>query len=100
MTARFLEGIDRGSQAAQFAADYAAVAAQRTLKAIGTFAGQATRFGVTVYFQYIPRALARARAALARLPGQAALLRLLDGPLDAAWRHVRSPGSGGGGGPE
>lgn len=83
MTARYLQGIGGSSRASGFAADYAVVATQRTLKAVGTFAGQATRFGVTRYLDYIPRALDRARAALARLPEHAPLLRLLEGPLAA-----------------
>ena len=78
MTARFLDGIARSACAAEFAQEYAAVAAQRLLKAAGTFAGQATRFGVDRYLTYIPRALARARAMLARLPEHAALLRAVE----------------------
>ena len=78
MTARFLEGIARSGRAAEFAMDYAAVAAQRLLKAAGTFAGQATRFGVDRYLVYIPRALARARAMLERLPEHQALLRAVE----------------------
>ena len=78
MTARFLDGISRPRRAPEFAAEYAAVAAQRLLKAAGTFAGQQTRFGVDRYLVYIPRALARARAMLERLPEHQALLRAVE----------------------
>jgi aminoglycoside/choline kinase family phosphotransferase len=78
MTARFLDGICRPGRAPEYAAEYAAVAAQRLLKAAGTFAGQQTRFGVDRYLVYIPRALARARAMLERLPEHHALLRAVE----------------------
>lgn len=75
MTTRFLRGISRSGRAREFAVEYRAVAAQRLLKAVGTFAGQATRFGVDRYLVYIPRALARARAMLEPLPEHRGLLR-------------------------
>jgi aminoglycoside/choline kinase family phosphotransferase len=78
MTARFLAGIGRGGRGSEFAAEYAAVAAQRLLKAAGTFAGQAARFGVDRYLAYIPPALARAHAMLARLPEHRGLLRAVE----------------------
>jgi aminoglycoside/choline kinase family phosphotransferase len=78
MTARFLDGISRPGRAPEFAAEYAAVAAQRLLKAAGTFAGQQTRFGVDRYLVYVPRALERARAMLERLPEHHALLRAVE----------------------
>ena len=57
------------------------VAAQRTLKAVGTFAGQAMLRDNRSYLGFIPRAMANARRALARLPELSGLLQLLEGPL-------------------
>lgn len=81
MTLRFLEGIGRADQAETFAEEMAAATAQRTLKAVGTFAGQANRFRRERYLPYIAPALASARVALARLPRLQPLSRLLEGPL-------------------
>ena len=81
MRERFLAGIARADRAREFERDFAEVAAQRTLKAVGTFAGQATRFGVERYLEYIPRALARAGEALEHLPELAPLGELLQGRL-------------------
>ena len=65
----------------RFDSDYALVAAQRSLKAVGTFAGQAMLKGNRSYLGFIPRAMAHARRALARLPELSGLLQLLEGPL-------------------
>jgi aminoglycoside/choline kinase family phosphotransferase len=78
---QFLAALPRRPATEEFRRDYARVAAQRTLKAVGTFAGQAMRFGNRDYLRYIPRALACARRALADLPDHAGLLELLEGPL-------------------
>ena len=81
MTGRFLAGIGRADRSAAFNEEMAAATAQRTLKAVGTFAGQAHRFQVKRYLPYIPPALASARRAIAGLPGLEPLGQLLDGPL-------------------
>jgi aminoglycoside/choline kinase family phosphotransferase len=67
--------------AGSFDEDYALVAAQRTLKAVGTFAGQAMQKDNRSYLAYIPRALDCARRALAGAPRFSGLLQLLEGPL-------------------
>jgi aminoglycoside/choline kinase family phosphotransferase len=77
MQERFLAGVGRAERADAFRRDLAEVTAQRTLKAVGTFAGQATRFNVVRYLEYIPRALDRAAAALGELPEHAGLGDLL-----------------------
>lgn len=84
MVERFLLGIDRRADADAFSEHYAWVAAQRTLKAIGTYAGQATRFRNESYLRYIPPALASARESLSSLQGMSGLDALLAGPLDRA----------------
>ena len=80
MRRRFLDGLGEAAPS-DFEDAYSAAAAQRTLKAVGTFAGQATRFGVRSYLRSIPRALSCARRALAARDDQGELLHLLEGPL-------------------
>jgi aminoglycoside/choline kinase family phosphotransferase len=60
-----------------FARRFHAMAAQRTLKALGTFGFQASARGNPAYLAYVPRTLARARAALAAWDGGARLRSLL-----------------------
>lgn len=67
---------------------YHRAAAQRTLKAIGTFAAFAAR-GVDRHLPLIPPTLRRAREHLARLPEAAALAP----KLAALWEPVESGGS-------
>jgi aminoglycoside/choline kinase family phosphotransferase len=81
MKARFVAALPWQPAVDSFEGDYALVAAQRTLKAVGTFAGQAVIKGNRSYLDFIPRALAHARRALARLPELSGLLQLLEGPL-------------------
>jgi aminoglycoside/choline kinase family phosphotransferase len=82
MKQRFVAALPPGCPSAEsFEDDYAAVAAQRTLKAVGTFAGQATQKGNRSYLAYIPRAMARARRALDGRPAFTRLLELVHGPL-------------------
>jgi aminoglycoside/choline kinase family phosphotransferase len=57
---------------------FEAVALQRDLKAIGTYGYQATARGKRFYLEYVPRAVALARRAMARLPGAAALFSLFE----------------------
>ncbi len=78
---RFLAGLPRRLDREAFEQDYAVVAAQRTLKAVGTFAGQSTLFGNQAYLDSIPRALACARRALKHLPEYKPVLDLLEGSL-------------------
>jgi aminoglycoside/choline kinase family phosphotransferase len=84
MVDRFLRGLDRRPGADAFHEHYAWVVAQRMLKAVGTFAGQATRFRNESYLRYIPPALARARESLASLEGMSPLSTLLADRLDRA----------------
>ncbi|MCZ6747100.1 MAG: phosphotransferase [Acidobacteria bacterium] len=61
-----------------------AVAAQRLLKAAGTFAAQKVLYGRSSYLAYLPAALTRARAALQRHDTHADLLAALT-PLLPEW---------------
>jgi len=81
MKDRFVASLPWQPAVESFENDYALVAAQRTLKAVGTFAGQAMLRGNRTYLTFIPRAMACARHALARLPEFSGLLQLLEGPL-------------------
>ena len=81
MRERVLAGIGWAGREAELERDFAEVAAQRMLKAVGTYAGQATRFGVKRYLEYIPAALARARGALERLAEGDLLAELLGAKL-------------------
>lgn len=81
MKARFVAALPWQPAVDRFDSDYALVAAQRTLKAVGTFAGQAMLKGNRSYLGFIPRAMAHACRALARLPELSGLLQLLEGPL-------------------
>jgi aminoglycoside/choline kinase family phosphotransferase len=81
MKARFVAALPWQPAVDGFEGDYALVAAQRTLKAVGTFAGQAMLQGNRSYLGFIPRAMAHARRALSRLPELSGLLQLLEGPL-------------------
>jgi len=81
MKARFVAQLPWQPAVDSFDTDYALVAAQRTLKAVGTFAGQAMLLRNRSYLAFIPRAMACARRALGRLPEFAGLLQALEGPL-------------------
>jgi aminoglycoside/choline kinase family phosphotransferase len=81
MKARFVAALPWQPAVDSFEADYASVATQRTLKAVGTFAGQAMLQGNRSYLAFIPRALACARRALSCLPKFSGLLQALEGPL-------------------
>jgi aminoglycoside/choline kinase family phosphotransferase len=61
-----------------FDEEYDLMAAQRLLKAVGTYTHQAAACGKDVYVQYIGPAVAEAKAALDRLGRFAALRRALD----------------------
>lgn len=90
MRERFLRGVGLADRADELGVHYAWVAAQRSLKAAGTFAGQKTRFGVDRYLRYLPRALACARQALRGIEEMAGLADLLAGPL--RWPQGGPPG--------
>jgi len=81
MKERFVAALPWQPAVDTFENDYAVVAAQRTLKAVGTFAGQATLQGNRSYLAFIPRAMACAHHALSNLPEFSGLLQLLEGPL-------------------
>jgi aminoglycoside/choline kinase family phosphotransferase len=81
MKARFVAALPWQPAVDSFERDYALVAAQRTLKAVGTFAGQAMLRDNRSYLGFIPRAMGCARRALGQLPEFSGLLQLLEGPL-------------------
>lgn len=81
---QFRQARDRKEPAAVFGERLDAVAAQRLLKAAGTFAAQKVLHGRSSYLAYLPAALARARAALARHDTHGDLLAALT-PLLPEW---------------
>jgi aminoglycoside/choline kinase family phosphotransferase len=77
MVDRFLAGRRRDEDATAFRSRLDAMAAQRLLKAAGTYAAQQVKYGHTFYLDYLPGALARARACLSRHEEHADLLAAL-----------------------
>ncbi|MEK6711402.1 MAG: TIM barrel protein [Nitrospinota bacterium] len=94
LTGRFREGASAAREMGgpdAFRAALAATALQRNLKAIGTFAFQRAERGKTFYLPSIPPTVRSVRGHLARLPGQAALGKLLGPFLDALERVEARP---------
>ena len=77
MVDRFLAGRPQPEDADAFRSRLDAMAAQRLLKAAGTYAAQQVRHGLSFYLDYLPAALARARASQARHDDHADLLAAL-----------------------
>lgn len=83
---QFRQARDLSEPAAVFSERLDAVAAQRLLKAAGTFAAQKMLHDRSSYLAYLPAALARARAALSRHDTHADLLAALT-PLLPEWHQ-------------
>lgn len=81
LTGRFRASLAGGESGASFAERLDAMAAQRLLKAAGTYAAQKVLHNNDVYLPYLPLALNRAAAALGRHPTHQDLLRILQSLL-------------------
>ncbi len=82
LTHRFRAARPQQEQAGVFAERLDAMAAQRLLKAAGTYAAQKVLRDSDVYLPYLPLALQRASAALARHPRHQDLLTALQAMSD------------------
>ena len=77
MVDRYLATRGQDEDPAAFRSRLDAMAAQRLLKAAGTYAAQQVRYGHAFYLDYLPGALSRARACLSRHAEHADLLAAL-----------------------
>jgi aminoglycoside/choline kinase family phosphotransferase len=77
MVDRYLAARGQDEDPAVFRSRLDAMAAQRLLKAAGTYAAQQVKYGHTFYLDYLPGALSRARACLSRHDDHADLLAAL-----------------------